>query len=236
MVFDPPHRVVRAWQVAAQASAVETTLLHGLRSEKPELADRLREAIFMPMPKLDLQTILLAVAVAIGLAVLLQTFLLLMILVAVRKTAKVIREETERLHAELSPVLYDTRDFLANTREVLGTAHEVLAETQEYLHRVIPKVETAVGDFAEIAHGLRLQAAEMQSSATELVGQVRRQGDRLDAMISGVLDKVERVGGFVTEAVGKPVRQVSGVLRSVSAIIGSLRSPLPSRQPPGGED
>ena len=66
----------------------------------------------MPMPKMDNETILLAFAVVTGLAVLLQTILLLAIAVAVRKTANSIREETENQRTSIMPVIYDTRDLL----------------------------------------------------------------------------------------------------------------------------
>jgi hypothetical protein len=43
-------------------------------------------------------------------------------------------------------------------------------------------------------------------------------------MTSRALDTVDYAGGFVVEAVGRPVRQVSGILRAVKAIVGSLRA------------
>jgi hypothetical protein len=44
-------------------------------------------------------------------------------------------------------------------------------------------------------------------------------------MFTSVLDAVDRAGGFVAETVSRPVRQVSGLLSSIRAIIESLRSP-----------
>jgi len=51
------------------------------------------------MPKLDNQTILLALAAAIVLAVLLQTIILLAMFVTMRKVVGAIREEAENLRA-----------------------------------------------------------------------------------------------------------------------------------------
>ena len=70
----------------------------------------------MPMPKLDNETIRLAFAVVTGLAVLLQTIILLAISAAVRKVANSVREEAENLRTSVMPVIYDTRDLLANTQ------------------------------------------------------------------------------------------------------------------------
>jgi hypothetical protein len=61
------------------------------------------------------------------------------------------------------------------------------------------------------------------------VGHARQQGERVDDMISHFLDTVDRAGGFVMETVRKPVQQVSGVLRSVKAIVESLRGPYARR-------
>ena len=69
----------------------------------------------------------------------------------------------------------------------------------------------------------------MQISALEIMDKVRRQSNRADEMISRLLDTLDYAGGFVAEAVGRPVRQVSGILRSVKAIVESLRAPVVRR-------
>jgi hypothetical protein len=61
------------------------------------------------MPKLDDQTILLALAAVTGLAVFLQVFILLGIFVAIRKAANSIQKEIGSLRASIMPVIYDTQ-------------------------------------------------------------------------------------------------------------------------------
>jgi hypothetical protein len=56
------------------------------------------------------------------------------------------------------------------------------------------------------------------------VDRVRRQTNRLDKMFTGVLDSVDKAGAFVADAVSKPVRQISGLLASLKAIVESLRN------------
>lgn len=162
------------------------------------------------MPKLDNETILLAFVAVTGLAVLLQAFILLAILVSVRKATRSIKEELEDLRSAAMPVIYNTRDLFA---------------------RLAPVVEDTVGDLSQIAHGLRVQTEEMQSSASEIIEKVRVQATRLDAMFTGVLDAIDRAGGFVAEAVSKPVRQLSALAASIKAIVESLRVPAPSPRP-----
>jgi hypothetical protein len=181
------------------------------------------------MPKLDHQTIELAFIVVTGLAVLLQTVILLLIFVAMRKAANSIREETANLRAAIMPVIFDTRDLLANTQATLANAHEFLGNAQSVLTRVTPRIESATTDIVEITRRLREQTAEMQISALEIMDRVRRQSIRVDDMFSSLLDTLDYAGGFVAEAVSKPVRQVSGILRSVKAIVESLRTPVARR-------
>jgi methyl-accepting chemotaxis protein len=163
-------------------------------------ADALRETI--QMPKMDNETILLAFVAVTALAVLLQAILLLAIFVTVRKAARAVREEAEDLRSSLMPIIYNSRDLYS---------------------RIAPKIEATVEDLSEIAHGLRVQTEAFQSTAVEVLDRVQRQTSRLDIMFSSVLDAVDRAGGFVAEAVSRPVRQISGMVASIKAIVESLR-------------
>jgi hypothetical protein len=74
---------------------------------------------------------------------------------------------------------------------------------------------------------LRAQVAEVEASATEIIERVRKQSARIDEMFSGVLDSVDRAGDYVSETLGKPVRQIAGVVDALKAIVESLRTPPP---------
>jgi hypothetical protein len=158
----------------------------------------------IPMPKLDNDTILLAFVGVTALAIVMQTIILLAVFVAVRKAARAVKEEAEDLRSAMMPIIYNSRDLYA---------------------RVAPRIESTVDDLAEIAHGLRVQTEAVESSAILIMDKLHRQTNRLDLMFTTVLDAVDRAGGFVAETVSRPVRQVSGLLSSIRAIIESLRSP-----------
>jgi methyl-accepting chemotaxis protein len=177
----------------------------------------------MQIPKLDNQTILLALAVLTGLAMFLQVFILLGVFVAMRKAASSMQKEIGSLRSTLMPVIFDTQEILASSRNTLVSAQALVASAQGFLTRVSPKVEAAAGDLVEITKGLREQTAQMQSSVQEIVERVRKQSNRVDNMVTGVLDSADRAGGFVNDVVARPVRQVSSILAAVKAIIESLR-------------
>ena len=58
----------------------------------------------------------------------------------------------------------------------------------------------------------------------EILDKVNKQTDRIDQMLSGTLDSVDKASTFVTQTVGKPVRQLSGIVAGVKAMVESLRS------------
>jgi hypothetical protein len=168
------------------------------------------------MPKLDNQTIMLAIVAVTALAVLLQAFILLAIFVAVRKAARSLKEQVEDIRSAAMPIIYNTRELVT---------------------RVTPYVESTVYDVATMAHGLREQTVQVESTAKEMLERLRKQSSRVDSMLSSVLDAVDRAGVFLTDAVSKPARQLAGVLASVKAVVESLRSSETQfRQPPPPQD
>src|ERR1035437_884721 len=162
------------------------------------------------MPKLDNNTLLLAFVGITAAAIVLQTTILLAIFTAIRKAARSVKDEVDDLRSSMMPIIDNSRELLA---------------------RLAPKIEATIDDLSEIAHGLRIQTAEVQSSAIEILDKLRRQTSRLDRMFTTVLDAVDRAGGFVAETVSLPMRKISGLLASIKAIIESLRTPQPESRP-----
>jgi uncharacterized protein YoxC len=155
------------------------------------------------MQNFDSQTIQLAILAVVALAVLLQAIMMLAIFVTLRKATRSMKEEIEDLRSSVMPIITNTRELFV---------------------RVAPRIEETAADLAAVAHGLRTQTADVQSSATEILERLGRQTARLDAMISSVFDTVDQASGLVTVAVAKPMRQLSGILAAAKAIIESLRN------------
>jgi uncharacterized protein YoxC len=177
------------------------------------------------MPNLDNPTILLVFVAITSLAMLMQAIILLAIYLSMRKAASSLREQIDEIRSSVMPVVDSTRD--------------VCARASELFQKVSPKVESAAADLAQLAHGLRVQTEEIQVSTLEVLERVRRQSNRVDHMFSSVLDAVDRAGGFVAEVVSKPVRQLSGLLASIKAVIETLGKPRAEGRPthaPEGKD
>ena len=159
------------------------------------------------MPKLDNQTIQLALVALIALAMLVQAIVLFASFVAMRKAARAMRDQIEDMRSVIMPLVYSVQDLFT---------------------RLTPKVEQTTDDLAALTHALRLQTADVQSAATEIVARARRQANRVDALLTSVLDAVDRASAFMADAVAKPMRQLSAVLASAKAVVESLRNAEPA--------
>jgi hypothetical protein len=162
------------------------------------------------MTHLDSQTLQLVIVALTALALLVQAIALLAIFITLRKSVLSMRGEIEDLRTTLMPLIYDARELLS---------------------RLSPVVETTVKDLSHMAHSLRDQTAEVQSSVHQILYRLQLQTNRLDAMFSGALDTVDQATSFVSGTVGKQVRQISGLLASAKAVVESLRSSQPAPSP-----
>ena len=171
------------------------------------------------MTRLDNGTLLLAFVALTGLAVMLQAGVLLAIYVAMRKAGRFIEEEVEGLRSAVMPVLRETQDMLADSRELL-------AQARESFERVAPKLEVTANDLAEVAHVLRVEGIQMQSSVHEILERIRRQSVRVDGMLTDLLNSVDRTGVFIANSVSKPIRQINRVMGTVRAVVDTLRRPV----------
>jgi chloramphenicol 3-O-phosphotransferase len=157
--------------------------------------------------------ILLILVAITGLSVLLQLAVLVAILVAVRKAVKEAEAKTEEIRSAVMPLFTTTRDLIV---------------------RIEPKLDAAATDLAEMTHALHVQATGIQASAEEVMGRVKQQAARVDGMTTAVLDRVDRVGGFLNGAINVSIRQISGVVAAAKAIVDTLRDPSPPRRPTPG--
>ena len=159
------------------------------------------------MQALNNETLMLAFVALTGIALSAQAVILLAIFLSVRKAAKGVKEDIDDLRASILPVVDSTRTVIA---------------------RLAPRVEAATNDISEMVRTLREKSYEVDESVSEILERLHRQSARLDGMLSGALDTVDRAGEYVAEAVSGPVRQVSAVLASIKAIVGALRAPSPA--------
>lgn len=164
------------------------------------------------MSHFDPQTLQIAVAAVVAGTLLLQVLLLVVILFGLRKAAAAVREDLEEIRASVTPLL---------------------TQTHELLVRVGPKIESTTDDLAVFTHALREQTTNVQSTVTEISERARHQAGRIDFMLTSVLDKADHAGAVVNDVVTKPLRQLTGMMAWLRAVVETLRAPQsPGPKPP----
>ena len=162
------------------------------------------------MSHLDPQVVQLVFAGVAALALLLQAIVLVAVFFATRKALKTVREDIEDVRSTVMPFINDAR---------------------QTFERVAPRIEEATADVAALTHSLRTQSDDLKNASSEIIERARRQASRVDSMATGVLDAAERAGAFVNDAITRPMRQLSGILASIKAVVDTLRAPDPVARP-----
>jgi hypothetical protein len=155
---------------------------------------------------MDNHTLLMIFVALTGISVLIQAIVLIGILSAITKAARVVTENTNDLKATILPIVHSTKDLV---------------------ERISPQVVVVTSGLAELTDVIRRETKDVHISAAEIMGRVNRQTERLDAMLTSALDVMEKTGVVLENAVATPVRQVNGVFAAVRAVIDTYRTTNP---------
>ncbi len=162
------------------------------------------------MPNLNVETTQLIIVGAIAVAMLVQAFVLLATFIVMRKSIGRLHEQLDETRLKVTGLIDKMAPLIEGTRE--------------FLVHTAPKIESVVADIAVVTQKLRAETEDVQVAANELIDRARRQGARMDSMMTKTLDAVERAAIFMTDTVAKPMRQLSAVLASAKAVVESLRN------------
>jgi hypothetical protein len=158
----------------------------------------------------NIETLLLIFVACTFAAVLMQAIVLLGLLITARKALKTAQQQFEELRTDVFPVIKDTKQLLVN---------------------VGPKIESVANDVADLTGNLRAQSARLEISAGEILERIHRQTNRIDAMLTNVLNTADRAGAVVADVISVPVRQLAGFAAFARAAVTSLRGAPRSAQP-----
>jgi methyl-accepting chemotaxis protein len=154
-------------------------------------------------------TILAFVAIA-ALALVIQTIGIIVVMVLASKAVKSLRAEMEHYRSTLNPAILRSREVVQN---------------------ISPKIEDAADQLNAITRTLRSQTSDIQAAADEIIGRTRHQVVRVDQMLTTIFNRLDRAGVFMSDTVAKPMRQFSGILASVKAVVETLRDPEAGHHP-----
>jgi len=179
----------------------------------------------------DTQNIQLMLTAVAAVALLIQTIFMIVIAVMLMKAIKTGRQELNEYRTAVMPIVDKIKPIVDKVQRVVDD--------------LAPKVEEISTQLTVMSKSLREQTADIQVAANDIIDRTRRQASRVDNIVTSVLNRVERVGDFVSDAVAKPMRQMSGLIASVKAAVETLREPetvpprapraVPARYQPDGE-
>lgn len=158
------------------------------------------------MANVNNETLLLIFVACTGAAVLMQAFVLLAMLITAMKALKLAQQQIEEFQTNVLPLVKDTKTLLTN---------------------VGPKIESVANDVAELTTRLRVQSAKVEASAGHVMERVYKQTNRVDMMLTSMLDTVDRTGAIISEVLSVPLRQLSAFGAFARAAVGTMRNGPP---------
>jgi hypothetical protein len=151
-----------------------------------------------------------------GLAVLLQAGVLLAMFLTLRKAIASARERAEGFEGKIFPVVQTAHQFLS-------TGQELVESIRSLVTKLDPPLQSAELD--AMSKDLHAQATRLQNSVDDMAQKAHRQAERVDGMTTSFLNGLDRVGSFINQAVDAPIRQASGVIAAIKAVVETLRAP-----------
>jgi hypothetical protein len=181
------------------------------------------------MPNSNVEMLLMIFIGITAVAVLLQASVLLGMFLIMRKGLAAAKEEAADFRTKLNPVLDSSKELLDSGQDVIKLAKDVIKGTHSLIAELEPHLKSATTEFADMARDVHQQANKLQGAVDEVAFKAQRQVNRVDQMATSTLNRLERFGNLVNDAVNVPVRQLSGMIAAAKAVVGTLRTPAQPR-------
>jgi hypothetical protein len=182
------------------------------------------------MPNSNVEMLLMIFIGITAVAVLLQASVLLGMFLIMRKAIVAGKEEAAEFRAKLTPVLDGSKELLDSGQDVIRLAKDLVKGAHSLITDLEPHLESAATDLADMARDIHQQANKLQGAVDDAAFKAQRQVDRVDKMATSTLNRLERFGSLINDAVNVPVRQLSGVIAAAKAVVGTLRTPAQPRR------
>jgi hypothetical protein len=157
-------------------------------------------------------------------AVVLQAGILVALYVAMRKTTAKLEGEVAELKQKTIPVIDTANLMLSDLRPKAVEIADNLIKLQPQILAIVdnlvelrPKVTTVVDNLLETTTKVKSEVERVDATVHDAMDRARLQVIRADEMLSRTFDRVEHTTDVVTKTVVSPVRQVSGIVRGVTA-------------------
>lgn len=103
----------------------------------------------------------------------------------------------------------------------------IITQTRTIVEDLTPKLRVITANLVEISTTLRDQTKHVNSTVGEVVDKTRQQAERVDEMVSAILDGVTHAGATIQAGVSVPARKVTGIFNGLRAAAGSFNRKKP---------
>jgi methyl-accepting chemotaxis protein len=162
----------------------------------------------------NLLVVFIAVTAA---AVVLQAGILVGLYIAVRKTTAKMEDEVAELKGKLLPMLVDLHPKVDQIVDNVTQLQPKIAKIVDAVVELRPQAETVVDNLVQTTSTVRSNVQRIDATVNDVMDRARLQVIRADEMLTRTFDRVEHTSDVVTKTVVSPVRQVSGIVRGVTA-------------------
>jgi hypothetical protein len=138
---------------------------------------------------------------ATAVAVILQMFILLVLVISVRKTSAKVEKLAGEVHGRALPILSSAENLLNDSRG---------------------KIDIVMANLVATTGMLKTQMERLDATVNDIVDRTRLQVIRADDIVTRTLDRVEETSELVEHTVVSPVRQVSGIVQAVSVGVSAF--------------
>ncbi|MBS1820418.1 MAG: hypothetical protein JST61_00340 [Acidobacteria bacterium] len=107
--------------------------------------------------------------------------------------------------------------LMAIVEEVREKALPAIDSTRNLVHDLQPKVRTIADNFVETSHVVRSKAQDFNATITDVNQRARAQTERVDDMVSSVLDTTAGIASTIQKGVQVPVREFHGIMSGLKA-------------------
>jgi hypothetical protein len=132
----------------------------------------------------------------VAVALIAQAIALIAMAVGAAKTRKRGLEIFEEIRAKMMPVLENSHGFIQETT---------------------PKIKIITDNLVETSHVVRAKAVEFDATASDLNFKTRAQLDRVDGMVTSVLNTTNDISETVQRGIKMPVREFNGLVNGLKA-------------------
>jgi methyl-accepting chemotaxis protein len=154
----------------------------------------------------QLNGILLALTIVVGLGVLIFIVVLLVLAKTLLHTRKRVHDMLDHYQTAIAPHI-----------------GPMVQSTHSLVDDLSPKLKHITNNMVEVSDIMRSETQHITVSLSDMVERTHQQAARVDHIVSSTLNGIGHATAAVQEGISAPIRHLSGVLDGLRAGIGSFR-------------